>query len=198
MSETNSQNPAQEQYNAPLRAHEFDGIREFDNKLPMWWLWTFFGAIIFSVGYWFHYEVFHTGPGQIQAYETEVAKAKALQDKLIAETMDLSADGLLKMSKDPEAIARGLAVFNATCVACHLADGSGSIGPNLTDNYWLHGGGATQIYKTVVEGVPLKGMQAWGPVLGPKRVADVSVYLLTIKGTNKKGKKPEGKLEEGD
>ncbi len=198
MSEMNSERPAEEHYNAPLRPHEFDGIREFDNKLPQWWLWTFFGAIIFSVGYWFHYEVFHTGPGQLQAYETEVKEAEAERDRLIAASMDLTDEGLLKISKDPEAVERGRTTFLSTCVACHLADGSGSIGPNLTDKYWSHGAKPTDMYKVIDKGVPLTQMQAWGQPFGPKRVAEVCAYILTIKATNKKGRKPEGKPEDGE
>lgn len=198
MSDTNSERPAEEHYNAPLRDHEFDGIREFDNKLPKWWLWTFFGAILFSVGYWFHYEVLHTGPDQMQAYAAEVKKAEELRNELIAASMDLTDEGLLKLSKDPEVVARGKGVFASTCVACHKADGSGLIGPNLTDKYWLHGSKPTQIYAVVDKGVAGTQMQAWGPPFGPKRVADVVAYLLTIKGTNLPGKAPEGQPEGGN
>ena len=188
---------AGQQYNAPLRPHTFDGIQEFDNKLPNWWLWTFFGAIIFSVGYWFHYEVFHTGPDQIQAYEKEVKKAEALQDKLAAQNLDLTDAGLQKLVADPEAVARGKAVFMQNCASCHKPDASGLTGPNLTDDYWLHGAKPSQIFKTVYEGVPAKGMQSWRPVLGPSRCAEVSVYLVSIRGTNKPGKKAEGVLDKG-
>lgn len=198
MSETTGDRSMEDHYNAPLRDHEFDGIREFDNKLPNWWLWTFFGAMIFSVVYWFGYQVLHVWPGSLESYQIEVKNAEAERDRLIAQTMDLTDEGLLKLSKDPEVVARGKATFlgAGTCLSCHSAEGTGNIGPNLTDNYWLHGGKPTQIYKTVTEGVPVKGMQAFGPKLGPKRVAEVVAFILTIKGTNKKGKEPQGQLEE--
>ena len=198
MSDTNTDRPADEHYNAPLRPHEFDGIREFDNKLPQWWLWTFFGAIIFSFFYWFHYEVLHTGPGQLQAYEMEIEKAEKLRDELIASSMDLTDDGLIKLSQDPEVVARGKGVFASTCIACHKADGSGSIGPNLTDNSWLHGGKPIQIFTVIDKGVTGTQMQAWGPPFGPKRVADVTAFLITIKGTNLPGKAAEGTPESGN
>ena len=200
MSETNSEPTVEEHYNAPLRPHEFDGIREFDNKLPNWWLWTFFGAMIFSVVYWFGYQVLHVWPGSLESYQIEMKNAEAERDRLIAQSMDLSDEGLLELSKDPEAVARGKATFHGggTCMSCHAVDGSGGVGPNLTDNYWLHGGKPSQIYRTVNLGVPLKGMQPWGPKLGPKRVADVVAFVLTIKGTNKKGKAHEGELEKDE
>ena len=200
MSETNSDQPLEEHYNAPLRPHDFDGIHEFDNKLPNWWLWTFFGAMIFSVVYWFGYQVLHVWAGSLESYQIEVKKHEAERDRLIAQTMDLTDEGLLKLSKDPEAVARGKATFHGagTCWTCHAVDGSGGIGPNLTDDYWLHGGKPGQIYRTVNHGVPLKGMEPWGPKLGPKRVADVVAYVLTIKGTHKKGKAPQGELEKDE
>jgi cytochrome c oxidase cbb3-type subunit 3 len=99
------------------------------------------------------------------------------------------------MSTVPSVVGAGRATFEQFCVACHLADGSGIVGPNLTDGYWLHGGQPMQIWNTVTHGVPEKGMVAWGNQLGPKRVQEVVAYVLTMKGLNRPGKEPQGEPE---
>lgn len=194
---------AEDREGPPLREHSFDGIQEFDNKLPNWWLWTFFGSIIFAWFYWVHYHVLGTGPDQQTEFAVAMKENEARMEEAAKSRLDLTDEGLLAMSRDPEVVAEGRKIFVTNCTACHTETGAGSkdppsIGPNLTDGYWIHGGKPTQIYRTVTEGVPLKGMTPWGPVLGATRVATVTAYVLTIKGTNLPGKDPEGEKESGD
>lgn len=131
--------------------HEYDGIQEADNHLPLWWLWTLYGAIIFAVGYWFYYEEFEVAPGLAASYYAERAKILEKQGG------DPTREELVAATATP-AVAEGQKVFVANCVACHEAKGQGKIGPNLTDNAWIHGGAPEQIWKTIKEGVPAKGM----------------------------------------
>ncbi len=179
-------------------AHSFDGIQEYDNKLPNWWLWTFYLACLFSVGYWIHYHVLQTGLSSMEAYQLEMKEAKKAAEKREAKN-PLTDALLLKLSKDPKIVAEGKTLFLKNgCVGCHKADAGGMIGPNLTDEYWLHGGKPTQIYHTIFNGVPLKGMPAQGKLLGRSRIQKLVAYLESIRNTHVKGgKAPQGKKEEG-
>jgi cytochrome c oxidase cbb3-type subunit 3 len=173
------------------RNHEFDGIREFDNRLPRWWLWTLYLACIFAVVYWIHYHTLGTGdlPGEEFRQEQQAADLRLA-------ALVVTPEKLLELSKDPVALARGKAVWDMQCVACHKPDGGGLVGPNLTDNAWVHGGAPDAIHTTITKGVPEKGMLSWGPLLGAGKVRDVTAFVLTLKNTNAPGgKPPEGKVE---
>lgn len=170
-----------------------DGIEEEDNHLPRWWLFTLFGAIVFSFGYWFYYQHL-SGPGQREELAAQEKKLADLREKAAA--ANVSDESLQSLAKDPAAVARGAEIFKAHCVACHEAKGEGKVGPNLTDAYWIHGGEPTTVYKTIVQGVPDKGMLAWGPVLGSAKAREVAAFVLTLKGTNVPGKAPEGDQEQ--
>lgn len=165
--------------------HEYDGIQEADNQLPRWWLWSLYAAMAFSVGYWFYYEEFQAAPGPAQAYYAERAREaeKRGADPTSAELL-AAVDGPAK--------ALGAQAFAANCVACHEAKGQGKIGPNLTDGSWLHGGDPVAIFKTIRDGVPAKGMPAWGPVLGRAGVSQLTAFVLSLRDTNVPGKAPEG------
>jgi cytochrome c oxidase cbb3-type subunit 3 len=165
--------------------HEYDGILEADNHLPLWWLWTFYGAIIFAVGYWFYYEEFKAGPGLTQAYFAEKA---AEAEKAGADPTDADLMALI----NTPALDQGKALFTANCVACHEAQAQGKIGPNLTDKAWIHGGAPVDIFKTIKGGVAAKGMPAWGPSLGRAGVTQVTAFVLSLRDTNVPGKPPEG------
>lgn len=173
--------------------HDYDGIQEYDNRLPNWWLITLYGAVVFSLFYWLYYHSYAIGTPQEQSWRNEMAaQAAAELAKLGDEVTD---ESLILMSQVPARVAAGREVWTQ-CVACHLEGGSGSIGPNLTDDRWIHGGRPTQIWTTVMNGVPAKGMQAWKDVIGPARVRDVVAYVLAeVKGKNRPGKAPEGELE---
>ena len=173
-----------------LLDHSYDGIQEFDNRLPNWWLWTLWGTIIFGIGYWF---VFHT----YGLRDLPVAKYDKVMEASNANRADSSARGLtaadlVAMSEDPAVTAQGQELWQQYCRVCHKETGEGLVGPNLTDEYWIHGGDPLDIHNTVVNGVLDKGMAAWGRQLGPERVDAVVAWVLTMRNTNVPGKEPQG------
>jgi cytochrome c oxidase cbb3-type subunit 3 len=170
--------------------HEYDGIQEFDNRLPNWWLATLYGAIAFALGYWVHYEGFRVSPSPSEEYRAEVAAAKAAEAEKLAGMGEIDAPALEKLAKDDSTLATGKEVFGSTCAACHAATGGGGIGPNLTDGSWLHGGKALDVYRSVRDGWAQKGMPAWGPQLGEQRVRAVAAYVVSLRNTNVAGGKP--------
>jgi cytochrome c oxidase cbb3-type subunit 3 len=166
--------------------HEYDGIEEADNQLPRWWLITFFGTVVFALLYWSYYETWQVAPGPRGEYQAEVA-ARA------SEGGEVTDEALVAMASDSSAVANGQTVFQSNCVACHGDRGQGNIGPNLTDNAWIHGGSPTQIYATVRDGVAARGMPTWGPILGNASMGEVIAYVLSIRDTNVEGPRgPEG------
>ena len=174
--------------------HEIDSIEEYDNKLPNWWLYTLYGSILFAAGYWFHYQTSGFGDLPSAEYQNEMDQAAAVAAARIKAAGVMTPEALATLSKDRGTVARGKQVFTTTCAACHRADGGGVVGPNLTDDFWLHGGAPDKVYKTVLNGVADKGMPAWGLQLGPERVQAVTAYVLTIRGTNVTG----GKAAQGE
>jgi len=159
-----------------LRPHEFDGIQEYDRRLPNWWLATFYGAIIFWAGYWFYYERAHLGPTNQARVEQQIAVIEAAR---LAAAPSVDDASLWKMSRNPVFVEAGRATFTTTCVSCHTEKLTGAIGPNLVDHLWIHGGRPTEIYNTVTNGVLAKGMPSWGPVLGPKKITEAVAYVLS-------------------
>lgn len=175
--------------------HEVDGIQEYDNKLPNWWLYTLYGAIGFAIVYWYTYQTAGIGQSPTEAYKAEVDRALAEQAMQI-KVGEATPEALAALSKDPVAAALGKQVFVSTCAACHRADGGGMVGPNLTDDFWLHGGAPDKIYRTISTGVPDKGMPAWQPQLGALKTQAVAAYVLGLRGKNVAGgKAPQGERE---
>lgn len=175
--------------------HEIDGIQEYDNKLPNWWLYTLYASILFAVVYWYHYQASGFGESPAEAYKAEMDRALAAQATQI-QVGEATPEALVALTKDPNAVALGKQVFASTCAACHRGDGGGMVGPNLTDEYWLHGGSPDKIYKTIASGVPDKGMPAWQPQLGALKTQAVAAYVLGLRGTNAPGgKAPQGERE---
>lgn len=172
--------------------HSFDGIQEFDNRLPNWWLFTLYGSIVFSVGYWLFYETFGVGLTQDAGWrrEEEIAAQAQVEREMGKEVTD---ESLLLLTKVPAQLEAGAKVFQQKCAQCHGAQGTGEIGPNLTDRFWLHGPAPLQIYGTVMNGVLDKGMQAWKDQLGPVRVRQVVAYVLSRKDLDLPGKPAQGK-----
>ena len=171
--------------------HDYDGIEEYDNRLPNWWLFILYGTIVFAFVYWIHFETLGTGKNPGGRYEAEeIARAEKELEKMgVQEVTDAS---LAMMAGIPARTVEGRKVFEQFCVVCHSEGGQGNVGPNLTDDYWLHGGTPLQIHSTVTKGVPEKGMVAWGNQLGPRRVEAVVAYVLTLRGKNLPGKAPQG------
>ncbi|MCU0635618.1 MAG: c-type cytochrome [Gemmatimonadaceae bacterium] len=175
-----------------LIEHQYDGIQEYDNPMPRWWLGTFYATIIFSVIYLFNVGPVGIGKGLIGEYEADVARAAA-RTPPPANGGATDANALLALSKDNAALAEGKQVFITNCAACHAADGGGNIGPNLADNFWLHGGRIEDIDRTIRAGVLAKGMPAWDKLLKPAQLDRVVAFVYALGGTTPaKPKAPEG------
>ncbi len=168
--------------------HEVDGIQELDNNLPNWWLATFFLTIVFGIGYYYYYEVFDGEPSA-RAYRRELAERMAAQ----GQSAPVTADMLEDLSHDGVKMGESAALFTSTCASCHGPGGGGTVGPNLTDNFWLHGGSPEKIYASIRDGYPTKGMPEWGKQLGEAKIPMLTAYVLNLRGTNVAGgKAPQG------
>jgi cytochrome c oxidase cbb3-type subunit III len=165
-----------------LLDHDYDGIKELDNNLPPWWKWGFYITILFSVVYLFNYH-FSSGKNQLQEYATEISDAESAKaERLKNAAENITAESVVAF-KEEALVAEGHETFTKLCAACHLGDGGGQVGPNLTDKYWIHGGGIKNIFKTISEGVPAKGMISWKTQLTPKQIQQVASFVLTLEGT---------------
>lgn len=165
------------------RPHTYDGIREYDKRLPNWWLYTLYATILFWIVYWFANQIARIVPSDGANVDAEMSRIAAAK---MASSIDVSNDDKFwEMSQNATFVEAGKAAFQQNCVACHLASMKGkaenptAIGPNLTDNAWIHGGTPKEIYKTLQQGVLLKGMPAWEPVLGQKKTAELVAYILS-------------------
>ena len=176
-------------YNDPLLMdHEADGIRELDNKLPRWWVWLFYLTILFAIGYMGYYHVFKLGDLQIAAYEKDSKAGEALKAASVA-AFD-SSIGTLVPSTDKVVLAKGHQTFVTLCAPCHREDAGGLVGPNLTDDYWIHGSNFVDNVKVIVNGVPDKGMLTWRGVLTPSDIHAVASYIYPLRGTHPVNPKP--------
>lgn len=175
-----------------LLDHEYDGIRELDNKLPRWWVWLFYGTILFSAGYLTYYHVLAMGELSAAEYQKEMQVGNAIKTAAIAKFE--STWETLQPSTDPAVLARGKATFLLKCAPCHRNDGGGLVGPNLTDDYWIHGSKFADNVRTIWNGVKEKGMLAWKEQgMKPAEVVEVASYIYTLRGAKleKPGKPPE-------
>lgn len=175
--------------------HDYDGIKELDNNLPPWWKYGFYLTILVGVVYLLNYHVLKTSPLQVEEYTISMKKAEAE----IAEFMKTSANNVdentVKLLTDPSDIAAGKEIFLSTCSACHGKLGEGSVGPNLTDDYWIHSGSVKEIFKTIKYGYPDKGMKSWKEDYSPIQIAQLTSFIRTLRGTNPpKQKDKQGEL----
>lgn len=174
--------------------HEFDGIRELDNTIPPWFNILFYGTIVIAIIYMLNYHVFKINGLSAEEYNDEMKVATMQREELIR-TGAFINENTVKLMTDDATINEGKAIFTTNCAVCHGPTGGGLIGPNLTDDYWIHGGGLTNVFKTIKYGVPVKGMVSWQNQLNPKQMQAVSNYVLTLKGTNPpNAKQPEGQI----
>jgi cytochrome c oxidase cbb3-type subunit 3 len=177
-----------------LLDHDYDGIKELDNALPPWWKYGFYFTIVVAVIYIFNYHVFGTGMNPEQEYAAEMEAGKRIEEAYKAKTKNLVDENNVTMS-DAAGIAEGAKLFKQSCIACHGQNGEGGIGPNLTDEYWIHGGAMNDIYKTIKLGYPEKGMQAWESMMSPVQMKDLSSYVKSMKGTKPANPKaPQGDI----
>lgn len=178
-----------------IMEHDYDGIHELDNRMPPWLRFLFIFTVLFAFVYLFYYHYSGWGDLQMAELEKEIAQAE-VQKKAYLEKVGASIDETsVTTLTDPAAIKEGATIFGEKCAACHGPDGGGTVGPNLTDNYWLHGGGIKDIFKTIKYGVPQKGMIAWEKQLPPMQIQKVASYIQSLKGTKPANpKEPQGDL----
>ena len=180
-----------------LLDHDYDGIKELDNNLPPWWKYGFYITIIFAVVYMVHYHVVGSGNVQLEEYAAQLAEAEVLKAerlKLAASEVDETTATYMVEDSD---LSAGKKLYIDKCLVCHGAGGEGTVGPNLTDNFWIHGGDIKDIFRIVKYGVPSKGMLAWQGQLTPIQMQQVSSYVKTLHGTNPPNQKePQGELFE--
>ena len=182
-----------------IKGHSYDGIKEYDNPMPGWWVWGFVGTVVFSVVYFFGIEVF----GFVDTYEDDLEEGLAelaLVRQAYAEanpTFEVDAAALARYVEDPSMREAGAITYTAQCASCHGDAGQGLIGPNLTDPYWIHGGSDVDIFRVITEGVAAKGMPPWEAVLTPEQRAELVAFIRGIEGTTPAGGKvPQGELHE--
>lgn len=188
----NNQEPHQQEL---IQGHNYDGIQELNNPLPRWWLTIFYGSIIFAAGYYYYYE-WGGGPSSTQELEADLQTIAAQKQKSEQQTPQFSADDLKALVNDPEALKAGATEFAAKCAACHGDKGQGVIGPNLTDNAWIHGDGSISAISQVIKtGVAEKGMPPWEAMIKPKLILQIAAFIRSINGSNPpNGKAPEGQV----
>lgn len=180
-----------EQGEDKLLDHSYDGIQEYDNPMPRWWVWIFWATVIWAPLYYFLPVPFGEGPGNVALYEAEVARAESARPPSAG--TGVTDEQLTQLASSSTALADGKAVWDLNCAACHRADGGGLIGPNLADDAWIHGGSPTQVHNTIAVGVLAKGMPPWERILKPEQLNNVTAYVLSLQGTNP----PNPKAAEG-
>ena len=175
--------------------HDYDGIRELDNNLPPWWVYLFYASIVFAVVYLVRFEIYNDY-NQDQEYEQEVAAAQLEIEEYKKTAKGLVDANTVELLTDAGDLKAGQTIFESNCVACHMADGGGGIGPNLTDQNWILGGGIKNVFHTISEGGrDGKGMIAWKQNLKPAEIAQVASYVLSFQGTTAANPKaPEGDI----
>ena len=176
--------------------HDYDGIRELNNPTPPWWRWSFYFSVVFAVVYMWRFQISHSAPSQLEELaiaEAAAAEAKEEYLKNAANNIDENNVALLTGADD---IATGQKLFSSNCAPCHGAQGQGIVGPNLTDDYWLHGGKLKTVFSTIKYGVPEKGMKSWKDDFSPKQLAQLASYIKSIHGSNPPDpKEAQGALE---
>lgn len=190
----NSFKPMQEESSIDL-GHDYDGIRELDNRLPPWWLYGFYLTIIFAGIYLYRYHVAKSAPLSKEELAISLEQAAADKEDYLKKSANKVDENTVVYLTAPADHEEGQKIFTTICAACHLADGGGSVGPNLTDNYWIHGGGIKDIFKTIKYGYPEKGMKSWKDDYSPTQIAQLASYVKSLVGTKPaKAKEPQGVL----
>jgi cytochrome c oxidase cbb3-type subunit III len=171
-----------------LMDHEADGIRELDNKLPRWWVWLFYCTIVFAAIYLVYYHVLGAGDLMAAEYRKEMKQGEAV--KVAAMGKFEAGIATLQPATDPAVLDAGKKTFATLCAPCHRPDGGGLVGPNLTDDYWIHGSNFADNVSIVWNGVPAKGMVTWKNTLKPDQIFEVASYVYTLRGTHPPNPKP--------
>lgn len=176
-----------------MRDHSYDGIMELDNKAPAWFQFLFYITIVFAVIYMINFHVLKKDNLMIDEYIQEMTAAQQEKESLM-KTGGLINETNVTVLDSPEDLKAGKEIYTINCVSCHGNLGEGTVGPNLTDDYWIHGGGIKNVFATISNGVPAKGMITWKAQLNPKQIQQTASYILTLHGT----KPPNGKAPEGN
>ncbi len=174
--------------------HNYDGIVELDNSLPPWWVYLFYGTIAFAMVYLVYFNYFD-GPTQKMEYDTEVAQALVKKNELLKKAAAAVDETSVVVLSDDASIAKGKGSFVTKCAACHGQNGEGLVGPNLTDEYWIHGGGIKDIFKTIKYGWPEKGMISWESQIQPLEMQQIASFIYSLKGSKPaNAKAPQGTI----
>jgi cytochrome c oxidase cbb3-type subunit 3 len=176
----------------PLTGHEYDGIAEYDNPMPIWWRRIFWATFFFSIGYYVHYQLTGNGASVEQTYAVEM---QAHREKLAAASLgqQIDEEALARLMADPLMMKDAASIYKLRCVQCHADRGQGNIGPNLTDDHWLYGSASLMdLFEIIGNGRPQKGMPAWSRTLRPVEVAQVAAFVGTLRNTNVQGRPPQG------
>jgi cytochrome c oxidase cbb3-type subunit 3 len=178
-----------------LLDHDYDGIHELDNSLPPWWKYGFYLTIVIGVIYLYRFHVSHDAPGSYEEYVAEMQKGEDDKAAFLAKSSGNIDESNVKLLADANEIGAGKDLFVKNCAACHLADGGGSVGPNLADEYWLHGGGVVNVFKSIKYGWQDKGMKSWKDDFSPKQIEQLASFVVTLKGTKPATPKaPQGEV----
>jgi cytochrome c oxidase cbb3-type subunit 3 len=176
-----------------LLDHNYDGIKELDNSLPPWWKYGFYFTIVWGIAYLIYFHL-GSGPSSEKEYNEEVEIAQLQIEEYMKKSANAVDENNVTLASDAGSLDAGKTIYTDNCAACHGRLGEGGVGPNLTDDYWLHGGSINNIFKTIKYGVPAKGMKAWQAELSPSQIRQVSSYIKTLYGTNP----PNAKEKQGD
>ena len=192
----NSFKPVEQNADLDL-GHDYDGIRELDNRLPPWWLYGFYLTIFVAGIYLYRYHIAHTGPSSGEEYTASIANADKEVQEYLKKQGDAVDENTVKLLTVPDEIAAGKEIFLKSCIACHKEDARGDVGPNLTDEYWLHGGDVKSVFKTIRYGI--NAMPQWQNSYSNKQIAELASYVKSLKGSNPpNAKAPQGVLYKED
>jgi len=184
-----------EEEEAIMMDHEYDGIRELDNNLPPWWKYMFYATILFGVVYMVRIYITGDMPSSHEEYMAQVEEAVAMKAEMMAEATDLVTEDNVVYLVDAPTLDKGAAIYKGNCATCHGQLGEGGAGPNLTDQYWIHGGNIKNVFSTIKYGVAAKGMIAWESQFTPEQMQSVASFVLSLQGTSPpNGKAPQGEV----
>ncbi len=175
-----------------LMDHEYDGIREMDHPMPPWLKYIFIGTVIFGAYYIAAYLVFDTGASQYDEYADQIEEARLIAAERMGDTEPITAE-TVALDQSSATLMAGKQIYDMSCSPCHAKDGGGTIGPNLTDEFWVHGGSISDIFRVIYDGVPESGMIPWNTQLSPQQIQNVTNYVLTLQDVEPANPKaPEG------
>jgi len=178
-----------------LLNHDYDGIKELDNNLPPWWVYSFYACILFAAVYLVRFEILGADNQEMEL-KKELAQAKIEVAEYMKNAPDLMDEKTVTQLTEAPDLAIGKTLFENNCAACHRADAGGQIGPNLTDDHWILGGGIKNIFHTITNGGrDGKGMISWKGTLKPKEIQKIASYIMSLRGSNPKDpKSPDGEI----